>query len=211
VIFEHFNNVFNLHRFHTGLGMREIWMLFVWTLLVVKLLKFLVPVICLFSLKTDAQFIKGGGNASEGSSSVSIRELWAEMDMMDEISHGGNSTGKVPRNVHRGRRSLPLVEKTDERACCMDKGALLNDTPRPSNAQPRGHGRGHGRCSAKNKVTRILSAVPRAISPCMRRSFVDRQYSPSTGMDLSEWEIILDELTRMGYIVKKEPDSDGNE
>jgi hypothetical protein len=30
-------------------------------------------------------------------------------------------------------------------------------------------------------------------------------------MGLSKWEIILDELTRMGYIVKKEPDSDGNE
>jgi hypothetical protein len=45
----------------------------------------------------------------------------------------------------------------------------------------------------------------------MRRSFVDRQYLPLTGMDLSEWEIILDELTRMGYIVKKEPNSDGNE
>jgi hypothetical protein len=47
-----------------------------------------------------------------------------------------------------------------------------------------------------------------AISPRMRRSFVDRQYSPSTGMDQSEWEIILEELTRMGYIVKKKPDSD---
>jgi hypothetical protein len=52
---------------------------------------------------------------------------------------------------------------------------------------------------------------PGAISPHMQRSFVDRQYLPSTGMDLSEWEIILDELTRMGYIVKKEPNSDGNE
>jgi hypothetical protein len=30
-------------------------------------------------------------------------------------------------------------------------------------------------------------------------------------MYLSEWEIILDELTRIGYIVKKEIDSDGNE
>jgi hypothetical protein len=29
-------------------------------------------------------------------------------------------------------------------------------------------------------------------------------------MDRSEWEIILDGLIRMGYIVKKEPDSDGN-
>jgi hypothetical protein len=42
-------------------------------------------------------------------------------------------------------------------------------------------------------------------------SFVDRQYSPSTGIDQSEWEIILMELTRMGYIVKKEPESDGGE
>jgi hypothetical protein len=72
-------------------------------------------------------------------------------------------------------------------------------------------GRGHGKCSTKKKITQILSAALRAISPHMRRSFVDRQYSPSTGMDLSELVIILDELTHMGYIVKKEPDSDGNE
>jgi hypothetical protein len=45
----------------------------------------------------------------------------------------------------------------------------------------------------------------------MRRSFIDRQYSPSTEMDLSEWKIILDELTHMGYIVKKESDCDGKE
>jgi hypothetical protein len=45
----------------------------------------------------------------------------------------------------------------------------------------------------------------------MRRSFVDSQYSPLTSTDQSEWKIILDELTHMGYIVKKEPDSDGNE
>jgi hypothetical protein len=42
-------------------------------------------------------------------------------------------------------------------------------------------------------------------------SHVDRQYSPLTGMDWSEWEIILEELTRMGYIVKKESESDGGE
>jgi hypothetical protein len=42
---------------------------------------------------------------------VSIRELWAEMDMMDEISHGVNSTGNVPRNTHRERRSLPSARR----------------------------------------------------------------------------------------------------
>jgi hypothetical protein len=51
VIFEHLNNVFNLRRFHMGLGMRGIWMLFVQTRLVVKLLKFLVLMICLISLQ----------------------------------------------------------------------------------------------------------------------------------------------------------------
>jgi hypothetical protein len=32
--------------------------------------------------------------------------------------------------------------------------------------------------------------------------------SPSTGMDRSKWEIILEELIHMGYIVKKEPVSE---
>jgi hypothetical protein len=109
-----------------------------------------------FSLKTNAQFTEDGGNTPEGSLSVSIGELWAEMDVMDEISHGGNSAGNVSRNAHHERRSLPLVEKTGERASCTDKGALLNDTPGPSNTQPRGR----GRCSAKNKVVQILSAAP---------------------------------------------------
>jgi hypothetical protein len=45
----------------------------------------------------------------------------------------------------------------------------------------------------------------------MRRSFSDRQYSPSTGMDWSEWEIILEQLIRMGFIVKKEPISEGDD
>jgi hypothetical protein len=70
--------------------------------------------------------------------------------------------------------------------------------------------KGRGKGSAKKKASQILSAAPRAISPRTRRSFVDRQYSPSTGMDRREWEINLDQLLRMGYIVKKEHDSDGN-
>jgi hypothetical protein len=57
--------------------------------------------------------------------------------------------------------------------------ALVNDAPRPSTAPPRGY----GECSTRNKVVRILSEAPRAISPRMRRSFIDRQYSPLTNMD----------------------------
>jgi hypothetical protein len=83
----------------------------------------------------------------------------------------------------------------------------MNDTLRPSTAPPRGHGGG----STKNKAARVLSTAPGAILPHKQRSFVDRQYSPSTGIDRSEWEVILEELTWMGYIIKKEPESDSGE
>jgi hypothetical protein len=68
--------------------------------------------------------------------------------------------------------------------------------------------KGRGGNSMRREAARILSDG--AISPRMRRSFVDRWYSPSIGMGLSEWEVILDELIRMGYIVKKEPDDGHN-
>jgi hypothetical protein len=45
----------------------------------------------------------------------------------------------------------------------------------------------------------------------MRCSFVDRQYSPSTGMDRSEWEIILGELIHMGFLAKQEHVSEGGD
>jgi hypothetical protein len=46
--------------------------------------------------------------------------------------------------------------------------------------------------SMKNKATRILLDASWAILLWMRHSFVDRQYSPLTGMDQSECEIILE-------------------
>jgi hypothetical protein len=57
--------------------------------------------------------------------------------------------------------------------------------------------KGYGGCSVKNKVVRILADVSVAISPRMRRSFIDRQYSPLIGMDQSGLKIILEELTSM--------------
>jgi hypothetical protein len=92
----------------------------------------------IFSPKTDAQFSEGSGNTPEGSSSVSIRELWAEMDMIDALSHGGSSTENVPRSVHHERWSVPLVLTTGKCTSLTDKGALLDDTPGPTNAPSRG-------------------------------------------------------------------------
>jgi hypothetical protein len=69
----------------------------------------------------------------------------------------------------------------------------------------------YGRNSAKNKAARILEDTSKAISPHMRCSFIDRKYSHLTGMDRSEWEIILEELIRMGFLVKHEPISEGDD
>jgi hypothetical protein len=88
----------------------------------------------IFPPKTDDQFSEGGGNGPEGSSIVSIGEMWAEMDMMDALSCGGSSAGNVPRSVHHEWRSMPLVPTTSERTSHTVKGALSNDTPGPSNA-----------------------------------------------------------------------------
>jgi hypothetical protein len=81
-------------------------------------------------------------------------------------------------------------------------GTLVCEAPGLSTGLQRSCGRG----STKNKAAWILADFPRAISPRMRRSFVDRHYSPSIGINRSEWDIILGELIRMGYIVKQEPD-----
>jgi hypothetical protein len=89
---------------------------------------------------------------------------------------------------------------------CIDRKAPVDGAPSSSSAPSRSCDGG----SAKNKAAQILANASWAIPCQMRRSFVDRQYSPSTGMDRREWEVILDQLIHKGYIVKEELDSDGN-
>jgi hypothetical protein len=153
------------------------------------------------SLKADSRRSKGAGAAPEMSPSASIRDLWPDIDKLDEINSGDASIENVPGNVIHGQRLMPSVVRTNENVRHVVKRIVVNDAPRRSNAPPGGRGRG----SAKKKATLILFTAPKDISPRMQRSFINRQYSPSTGMDQSEWEIILDDLTRMGYIVKEEP------
>jgi hypothetical protein len=96
------------------------------------------------------------------------------------------------------------IENTSKRYRCEGEKDLLTDVAGTSSIRSK-------RCeggSTRREAVWILSTAPGAISPRMRRSFVDRRYSPLTGMGLSEWEVILDELIHMGYIVKKEPDNE---
>jgi hypothetical protein len=135
-----------------------------------------------------------------GSPSVSIGELWPGIDQLDETGHGGTSATVAP-NPRRSPGSGRIGEGTS-RASEGVVGVLGPSATAP----PQGCDRG----SAWDRAAWILAHALGAISPRMRWSFVDWQYSPSIGMGRSEWEIILEELTCMGLIVKTEPVSDGD-
>jgi hypothetical protein len=134
---------------------------------------------------------------------MSIGELWPGINELDEAGHEGTS-GTTARDHRENLPPRPSSRRSNretmEGVLLTTRRALLDDALGPSSTPPRGCGGG----SARSKVARILSDAPRAISPRMRKSFVDRQYSPSTGMDRSEWEIILEELMCMRYIIKQE-------
>jgi hypothetical protein len=75
-----------------------------------KLLKFLVLVICLFfSSKADLQCTEGGGGMPKGSSSMSIGELWPDIDKLDEICHRGTFGGSLLGGTLHKLSSLSLA------------------------------------------------------------------------------------------------------
>jgi hypothetical protein len=161
----------------------------------------------IFSLGADPQHAKGIEATPMGSSSVSIGELWTDIDKLDKVNRVGSSAVTIPEVAPHEVKSQASIEKSDKYARRTSERALLNDAPGPSVALPKSRKKG----SVKRKAAQILSDAPGAISPCMQKLFVDRQYSPSISMGLIEWEIILEEHTRMGNIVKEEPASDDNE
>jgi hypothetical protein len=119
---------------------------------------------------------------ASGGFSLSIEELLTDIGKLDEIRHEDTSvvhTGDV--SLH-GRESIASAEKVDRRSRRSGKKVFLSDAPRPSNIKSKGRRSGF----AKRKAPRILSVALKTISPHMRRSFVDRRYSPSTDMGLSE-------------------------
>jgi hypothetical protein len=67
----------------------------------------------------------------------------------------------------------------------------------------------------KDKVAWILDdskmGTCGGISPRIKRSFVERRYPPSSGMDRNEWKIILGELLVMDLIVKEEVVSENHD
>jgi hypothetical protein len=139
-------------------------------------------------------------------SSPSIRDVWPNIDKLDDLAREDTSVVHARNALVHGKRSATSIENASKRSRREGKKDSLTDVAGTSNIRSKRH-RGS---STRREAARIMFAAPGVISPCMRRSFVDRQYSPSTGMGLSEWEVILDELIRMGYIVKKEHDDEHN-
>jgi hypothetical protein len=158
----------------------------------------------IFSSKAGSRHAEGTRAVPGGSSSVCIGELWPDIDKLDKAGPEGTSVIAPwsPRGDPASHCHPDLIGSKRMRgdASRVVGRVSFDEALSPSFAPPKGWGGG----SAKSNTARILSDAPWAISPCMRRSFVDRQYSPSTSMDRSEWEIILEYLICMGYIVKKE-------
>jgi hypothetical protein len=90
-----------------------------------------------FCLGTDPQHAKGVEATLVGSSSVSIGELWPNIDKLDEISRGGGSVVTIPEVMPRGGKSQASVEKSDEYARHKNERALPGDAPGPSVVLPK--------------------------------------------------------------------------
>jgi hypothetical protein len=108
--------------------------------------------------------------------------------------------------IHEGSRWRTLARTPEDRERWTKGSSCARE--RTSVGIIQGPSGGCGRSSAKQKAAWTLSYAFRAVSPRIRLSFIDRQYSPSTGMDRSECEIILGELICMGLLVKQVPVSE---
>jgi hypothetical protein len=122
MISQNLNYVFDMCRFHTGLGLHEISMLLIWTCLVLGLLKFLVLVICLFFLhKVDPHHTEGGRDAPKGSSSLRIGESWPDIHKLDEVNHRATIVGDLPGGMLHERSSSLSAARVNEHANPVNK------------------------------------------------------------------------------------------
>jgi hypothetical protein len=117
----------------------------------------------IFYVGADPQRAEGIEVTPEGSSSMSIGELWPNIDKLDEINRGGASAVNIPEVVLREKKPWMSVEKTNKHARRRGMGGLLNDASGPSNVLLKGRGKG----STKRKAEQILSGAPRVISSHM--------------------------------------------
>jgi hypothetical protein len=115
----------------------------------------------IFSSQVDLHRAEGDGDVAEGSSSLSIGELWPDIDKVDEVNRGAMFVGDLSGSTDCERSLLALGVRVNEHVNPMNKRTLVDDAPGPSSAPPRGHGRG----STRKKATQILAAAPELSHP----------------------------------------------
>jgi hypothetical protein len=85
-----------------------------------------------FSLKVDSWCDGGAGAAPEESSSVSIGELWPDIDKLDEINHGGASVESLPGGMLHDQSLLSLVVRMNKNVKRTTKRVVVDDALGPS-------------------------------------------------------------------------------
>jgi hypothetical protein len=123
----------------------------------------------IFSSRVNPECVEIVAVASRGPS-PSIGELWPDIDKLYKIRREDTSVVHTRDVLVHGRKLIASVEKAGRRSRCKGNKALLKDVPGLSNIRSKGHESGF----AKREAALILFAAPGAISPCMRRSFVER-------------------------------------
>jgi hypothetical protein len=93
---------------------------------------------------------------ASGGSSLSIRELWPNIDKLDETRHEDTSIVHTCDGSLHGRKSIALDEKADRRSRHSGTKTLLSDALGPSNIKSSGRGSGSRRGKLRKSCLLIL-------------------------------------------------------
>jgi hypothetical protein len=107
---------------------------------------------------------------SHKDSSPSTRELWSDIDKLDDLPCKDTSIVHARNALIHGKRLAASIDNASKHSRHEGGEDSLTDVARTSNVRSKRHEGG----SARREATRILSAAPGAITPRMWRSFVDR-------------------------------------
>jgi hypothetical protein len=173
----------------------------------------------LFSSEADSTHGVGGLALSE-SSTVSINDDWPEASVAVEsfrcegdlaITDHGHIEASVSHHLSSSVNKSKKRKKTTRR--CSTSGGAPRQTSSlqrpPLQGSASQNSRGHGSAKAKDRKILLDSeagtsgALPRRI----QSSFLEGRYTPSTGMDISEWQVIFEQFVDMGIIIKSEVES----
>jgi hypothetical protein len=75
----------------------------------------------IFPSKADPHRAEGGGGAPEESSSMSLEDLWPDIDKLDEINHEATFIGDLPGGTLHKRSSSLSIARANECASPANK------------------------------------------------------------------------------------------